>query len=110
MSSEIINILILDYTGWFDTGLFPLIDIYNVTDSVTEVTSWSMYYSSAVKRYQYIFTNFDESKEYICNVDCGVSAMTRYIGFWIGSNLMKNEHTKLWKGLTRNEFIALQNS
>jgi len=109
MSSELINIVVYDYDGTVDSWLSLTIDIYNTTDSIPEVTTGIMSYNATVKRYQYNFTNFDEWKEYICNVDCWVSALTRYIWFWLGSNLMKEEHTKLGKSLTRNEFIALQN-
>lgn len=105
MSSELINILILDYTGWFDTWLFPLIDIYNVTDSVAEVTAGSVYYNATVKRYQYEFTNYNDKKEYVCNVDCWAWAMTRYIWFGLSSNLSDNESTQLDSTVKRNGVI-----
>ena len=84
MSAELINIKVFTYTGVVDTSLSPVIDIYNTTDSASEVIAWSMIFNSTLGRYQFLFTNFDRNKEYVCDVDCWVWAMTRYLSFGIG--------------------------
>lgn len=103
--TELINVSIYDHTGIPDSGLMPVIDIYNTTDSTMDVTGGLLIYDSLIKRYQYVFTTYNPEKEYICNVDCGVSALTRYLSFGIGAGLLPHQANELANTVKRNSII-----
>lgn len=80
--AHLVNIRIYDHNWDIEWSLPLSISIYNVTDSVSEVTWDSMTWSIPLQRYQYSFVDFDPNKEYVCDIDCSSGAIIRYLSCW----------------------------
>lgn len=84
MAIELINIRVYDSSGAIDSSLSPSIMIYDNLDNSLDF-SWTMSFNTTLKTYQFL-PNVDTTKNYTCNIDFWVSALTRYASFWISAS------------------------
>lgn len=60
---------------------------------MSEVVDIPMVFNSPLKRYQYSFDNYDPNKEYLCDIDCWLSSIIRYLSCALWD---KNEWERIW--------------
>lgn len=79
------------------TTYTPSISIYDLPDNTLIVTD-TMSYNSTIGQYEYDFSAFDPTKEYLANIDFGASAPMRYAT------------VKLQEGMSGDQVIAMTNT
>lgn len=83
MAIEIISVRVYDNNGVIDSTLTPHLDIIELGSNTVVVDNAVMIWNSTTSHYQYSFTTFDQSLQYIWDIDFWVGAITRRTAFSI---------------------------
>lgn len=107
MATELINIRVYNSTGDIDTTWSPVVSIFDVDLNTYVVSSAAMSHNITVGRYQYLFTTFDDTHRYLCDVYFGASALTKYVSFsiWRTSSLTDAEAAHLANTFTMDNVL-----
>lgn len=83
MATEIISVRVYDSSGVIDSTLTPHLDIVELGSNTVVVNNEAMTWNSTTSHYQYSFTTFDQSLQYLWDIDFWVGAITRRTAFAI---------------------------
>lgn len=83
MATEIISVRVYDADGIIDSTLTPHLDIVELDTNSVVVNDAVMTWNSTTSHYQYSFTTFDPSLQYLWDIDFWAWAITRRTAFSI---------------------------